>query len=147
VALVFVAFMALSQFVFHSWTGVKALAIASVGFLVPLAATVTTRIEYRVTEAGLERRPLPRRRPGAFREVFRWDRLSEVVPVRYGIKFALRVDEPRPLQRFWKTHLSDAYSGEIHVEAEDRARVLRILAERGFVPAEPDGSDEPDEPA
>lgn len=130
VASVFAAFMAIAHFALHSTTAVKALALAAIGFLVPLVPAVIVRIEYRLTEAGLERRLLARKTPGEFREVFRWSQLDRVIPMRHGLKFTKVLRETNPWRRFWKTHLSDAFSGEVHLEAPDREPVLGILAER-----------------
>jgi hypothetical protein len=130
VALVFLAFMALAYFVLHSVSGVKALAIGAVGATIPLVPAVLRRNEYRLTETGLEKRPIDPKKPRSFTEVFSWQELSRVRPMRRGFKFFLTLDEPRPLRRFWKTHVADAFSGEFHVESEDRERVLGILEER-----------------
>ena len=70
VALVFVVFMALAYFVFDSMTGVKGLALASVGAIVPLIPGVLNRTEYRSTEAGIESRTLDKKNPKEFRKSF-----------------------------------------------------------------------------
>ena len=88
------------------------------------------RVELR-TGTGLERRWLSLKKPGAFQEVFRWDDLSRIVPGKRGFKYYRVLSEPNPLRRFWKAHLSDEYSGEVHVEAADRERILRVLEARG----------------
>lgn len=129
VAAVFVAMMAVSHFMLHSATGVKALALGAVGFILPLVPAVLGRVEYRLNDAGLEKRPLNEKKPRDFEEVFRWDQLSHVTPMRNGFKYFKPVGDVSPLRRFWKTHVSDAYSGEFHVEAEDRDEVLGILDE------------------
>lgn len=130
VALVFTGFIALAFFALHSMTGVKALALGAVAYLVPLVPAALARIEYRVTGRGLERRSLSGKKPGAFRDVFRWDQLDRVNPGKRGFKFTKTLDERRPLRRLWKAHLSDAFSGEVHVEAGDRERVMQIVQER-----------------
>jgi hypothetical protein len=137
VALVFVGCMALAYFVFHSMTGVRALALAAVGFILPLVAGLSSRVEYRLTETGLEQRPLQSKKLQSFQDAFRWDQLDHVVPKKHGIKFYKILNEPKPLRRFWKAHVSDAYSGEIHVETEDRERVLRIVTDHGIPTSKP----------
>jgi hypothetical protein len=52
---VFAAFIAVSIFVFHSPEAVKALVLAAVGALVASVPGVTGRVEYRLTETGIEK--------------------------------------------------------------------------------------------
>jgi hypothetical protein len=137
VALVFVAFIALAFFGFHSMTGVKALAIAALGYFVGFAPGVLTRIEYRLTESGLAQRPVHRKSPAPFKDVFRWEELSHVVPMGHGFKFYRPLAGTGATRRFWQAHVSDAFSGEVHLEAADRERVLRIVAERGIPLSKP----------
>jgi hypothetical protein len=139
VASIYGAFLALAYFVFHSTGAVKGLALAAVGTLVPLLPALTRRIEYRITETGLESRPRRRENPDAFREVFRWDQLSHVVPGRRGFKFTKPNPGSNPLRRFWNAHFSDAFSGEVHLEAEDRERVLRLVETRAATRGTPTG--------
>lgn len=132
VAAVFVAMMAPSYFVFHSMTAVKVLAIVAIGFIVPLFLGVVSRVEYRLTERGLEHRPLDKKELGTFKSVFQLDQLSRVVPMRHGFKFYRHLNESNPFPRFWKAHVSDAFSGEVHVETVDQERVLEILTQYGI---------------
>ncbi len=132
VAVVFVTFIALSYFVFQSMTGVKALALAAVGAIFSLIPGVSGRVEYRLTGGYLEHRPLGKKEPGEFERVFQLDQLSHVVPTRDGFKFYLPLNDSNPLRRFWKSHVSDAFSGEVHVEMVDRERVLDVLAQHGI---------------
>ena len=134
VALIFVGMIAVSHFLVRSPTAVKALALAAIGFIVPLFPGVMSRTEYRLTETGLDKRPLDDKKPKEFQEVFRWDRLSHVVPVKYGFKYYLKLGAVSRLQRFWKYQVSDAHSGEFHIEATDRDEILAVLA-RFDVPA------------
>ncbi len=131
VAAVFIAMMALAYFVVHSTTAVKALAMTAVAAIVPLVPTVLMRVEYRITERALDRRPLDKEKPRTFEEVVRFDQLSHIVPVRHGFKFYRLVTDTNPLRRFWKAHISDAYSGEVRVEAADRESVYEILGQQG----------------
>ncbi len=132
VAVVIVAMMALAYFAFHSMTAVKALAMTAVAAIVPLVPTVLMRVEYRLTESALDHRPVNREKPTTFEELFRLDRLSHIVPMRCGFKFYKHLEEPNSLRRFWKTHFSDDFSGEVHVEKADRERVFESLARRGI---------------
>jgi hypothetical protein len=132
VATVFIVMIVLSYFVFHSLTGVKALVVAAVGAVVPLFIEVVKRIEYRLTEQGLECRPLDSNESRAFKGIFQLDELSHVVPVRHGFKFYRPLNETNPFRRFWKAHISDQYSGEVHVDKEDQERVLKVLAQHGI---------------
>ena len=132
VALVFLAFIALSLFVFHSVSAVKALVAAAVAALVPMVPAVLNRVEYRLTERELASRRLDPKTPRDFKRVFMLDELSHIVPTRCGFKFFNTLDEPSFLRRFWKTHISDAFSGEVHVAKEDQERVVGVLARQGI---------------
>ena len=132
VAAVFLGFIALSFFVFHSMTAVKVLAMTAVAAIVPLVPSVIMRIEYRITERGLDRRTLNRDEPQEYERVFRFDELSHVVSMKFGFKFYLPLKASNPLRRFWMAHVSDEFSGEVHVEPEDRETVRNILAEQGI---------------
>lgn len=138
VALVFVAFMLLAFFVFHSPAAVKALAMAAVGTIASLCASLVAKTEYQLTDSGLEKRPRNEKSPRPFKSVFEWQQLSYIVPVRHGFKYYKVLVEPKPLSRFWKRHVSDAYSGEVHVETGDRDTVLGIVAQRGVPMSKPD---------
>jgi hypothetical protein len=131
VAVVFLVMMAVSYFVVHSMSAVKALATAAVAAIVSLVPTVLMRIEYRLTDRGIERRSQHKAKPKPFESLFRLDELDHVVPIGHGFKYVKVIDESRPFQRFWKRHLSDEFSGEIQVETADRKQVLAILAEKG----------------
>ncbi len=132
VAAVFVATMALAYFVAHSMTAVKALAMTAVVAIVPLVPTVLMRVEYRLTERTIDRRPVDKEKPKNFEEVVRLDQLSHIVPVKHGFKFYKHLEEPSPLRRFWKLHVSDQYSGEVHMELADQERVLEALSQQGI---------------
>ena len=137
VAGIFAAFMAASHFFFHSPTAVKALAGAGIAAVFQLLLGVINRIEYEGTESGLGKRPLKARKPAPFKEIFRWDELGYVVPTKSGFKYFKTVEEPNPFRRFWKTHLSDTVSGEVHVDTEDRERVLGTLEQKGVPMSKP----------
>ena len=137
VAAVFAVMMAVSYFLLHSLTAVKALALGAVGFIVPLLPGLIGKAEYRLTDSGLEKRPLNRKDPKDFKDVFRWDRLSHVVPMKHGFKYYRLIDDSNPFRRFWKAHISDAYSGEFHIEVKDRDEVLNILARHGIPTSRP----------
>ena len=132
VAVVFVAMIALAYFVVHSLTAVKALAMTAVAAIVPLVPTVLMRVEYRLTGETLDRRPVDSEKPRALEELVRLDQLSHIVPMRHGFKFYKNLKEPNPLRRFWKLHVSDKYSGEVHVEKQDQRRVSELLAQHGI---------------
>ena len=59
------------------------------------------------------------------------DRVEYIVRTAHGFKFYLPLDEPNPLRRFFKAHLSDAYSGEVHVDTADQERVVAVLNRYG----------------
>jgi len=132
VAAVFVGMMSISHFVVHSAATVKALALTVVGAIVSLVPAVAGRMEYRLTEQGLEQRSPGEKKSGGFKHVFQMDQLSRVVPKRHGFKYYKKLDESNAVRRFWKLHFSDVYSGEVHAEATDQERVLEILSLNGI---------------
>jgi len=93
---------------------------------------VTSRIEYRLNVRVLERRPQTDKKPKEFETVFQTDELSYVVPMRHGFKFYRLLNESNPFLRFWKVHVSDAHSGEVHVEKADQERVFELMAQHGI---------------
>lgn len=134
---VFLAMMAFSHFLAHSPTAVKALALGAIGFIGPLVPGVLGKTEYRLTEAGLQTRPLNTKAPKDYKEVFLWPQLSHVVPMKYGFKYYKPVGDSSWLGRFWKNHVSDAYSGEFHIEVADRDVVLGIMVRQGIPTSRP----------
>jgi hypothetical protein len=130
VVLVFVGFMALALFVFHSREAVTALAMAAVAAVFATVPGVLERVEYRATEAGLEKRAVRKQQPGEFEGLVRWDELDQVVPLKHGFKFFKPIEETSPFRRFWKKHVSDRYSGEVHVATADLERVLGLVEMR-----------------
>jgi hypothetical protein len=128
VAAVFVVFIGLSYFVFHSMTAVKALAMTAVAAIVPLVPSVLNRIEFRVTDRSIDRRPHGLEPPAEFECLVRLDEVSRIAPVSHGFKFYKPLDEPNPVKRLWKTHFSEDFSGEVHVERADREGVFGVLA-------------------
>lgn len=129
VTAVFLGFMVLAWFVFHSTDAAQALAIAAVGSLVGLAPAVLSRVEYRLTDTGLEKRL---DRPGQareFEEVFAWTELRELSPTRSGFRFHKEVAAASALARLARRHLSAGHSGDLRVEEADRARVSALIGQ------------------
>jgi hypothetical protein len=136
VAAVFAAFMVLAHFVFHSPEAVKALLIAAVGGIAATVPGVIEKVEYQLTDSGLGKRPLKGKKPSQCKDVFRWDELSRVVPTKHGFKYHKTMNETNSIRRFWKAHISDQYSGEVHAEKDDLDRVLGIVErQRDATPA------------
>lgn len=131
---VFLAFIALAFFVFHSTEAVFALATTAVGSLVPLTPMVMSRVEYQFTEAGLRKRPVKEGNTDAFKEAFSWDEVARITPMKHGFKFFKRVEAKNRLVRFWKTHLSEGMSGEFQVEQGERDAVTEIIARQNLLP-------------
>jgi hypothetical protein len=129
VAAVFLAFMALSWFVFGSGTAVRSLAAAGVAALVAMVPGLLARVEYRLTDSGVERRPVRPRDPQPFEPLFSWDELSHVVPTATGFSFYRALDA-RGVARLWKYHVLSGYSGEVHVEPEDMGRIRGLVERR-----------------
>jgi hypothetical protein len=129
---VFAAFIVASLFIFHSPEAVKALLIAAVGAVAATVPSVLSWVEYRATTSGIEKRTVDKHKPRDFEEVFRWDELSRVVPVKHGFKYSKKMIETKPLRRFWRLHISDRYAGEIQVEGQDLERVLGLVERQGI---------------
>ncbi len=134
---VFVGFIALAHFVFHSVEGVKALVLAAIGSVASLIPSTLARIEYRLTEVGLAKRPLRAKRQKEFRDVFSWDQLSHIVPTKTGFKFYKYVEEPSSFRRSIKLLFSGDLSGEFHVATEDRSRVRSMIDSHGIPASKP----------
>ena len=130
VLLLFGAFITVSHFVFHSGDAVKALAIAAFAFIIALLPAILVKIEYRATDAGVEKRSIRAGNPGSYTDAFQWDELSHVVFAKNGFKYFKHMDVRNPILRFLYTQFSDKFSGEIHVEPADWVRVKALLAER-----------------
>lgn len=137
VGVVFAAFMALAHFLFHSPAAVKALAAAGTAAIFQLLLGVVNKVEYRLTESELKKRPLKEKEPAQFESVFRWEELSHVVPIKNGFKYFKQVDQSSKVRQFWNTYLSEAASGEVHLEAEDRERILGVMAGRNIPMSKP----------
>jgi hypothetical protein len=82
--------------------------------------------------AGIAKRSAGKGDAARFTELFGWDDLDFTELKRHGFRYRLQLDENRPARRFWKTHVSDRYSGEVHVAPADRDRVVAFLEERGI---------------
>ena len=131
VGVIFGAFMALAHFVFGSPEAVKALAVAGVGGVASLLPSIAARLEYRLSDAGIAKRPVSRGSPREFKDVFLWAELSHLVPTSSGFKYYKKLDESRPFVRAFKLHVLGDWSGELHVEREDLEQVRALLASRG----------------
>jgi hypothetical protein len=132
VVAVFAAFVVLSIFVFRSPEAVKVLVIAAVASVAATVPGVMEKVEYRLTESGIEKRTVNTTKPREFMDVFRWDQLSHVVPMKHGFKYFKIMNETNPFRRFWKVHVSDQFSGEIHVDRKDLRRILEIVERQGI---------------
>lgn len=132
VVIVFAAFIAAAHFVAHSQETLKALVLVALGAVATTVPGMLMKDEYQATTSGIGRRTLNQKKPRQFEEVFLWDRLSRVVALRRGFKYYVEINEPSPFRRFWKAHLSDRFSGEIHVERPDLERILGVVEGQGI---------------
>ncbi len=137
VVAVFVCFIGLAHFVFHSADAVRALFVALIGGVVGTVPSILNRVEYRITGAGLEKRPFRTESPREFEDVFAWDELSHLVSTSTGFKFYKRLPDSGPVSRFFKLHFSAGYSGDLHVDPRDRARVRAIIDQKGIPTSKP----------
>lgn len=137
VAAVFLAFMAIAWFVFHSGDALRALAATGAGALVALVPGLLARVEYRVDDTGVSRRAVRKRATKEFETLFTWDELDRLVPTRTGYTFYKHVDGSSPIRRFIKRHVMSGYSGRIHVDDGDRSRVRGLLEQRRQAPSLP----------
>lgn len=131
VAGVFLGFIVFAHFVVGSPAAVKALALTSIGAIVPLVPAVLMREEFRLSPTVLEKRKVRRGATEEYDVVVHLAELDHLHPISTGFKFHKTCDETSPFKRFWKIHISDAFSGEVHVEAVDRERVFGVLADLG----------------
>lgn len=129
---VFVGFVVVAYYGFRSADAVKALVIAAVGALVAAVPSVIGKVEYRLNESGIQRRTVNEKKPHQFEGVFNWHELSHVVPMKHGFKYFKTMKETNAVRRFWNLHISDRYSGEIHVERPDLERVLKLVERQGI---------------
>lgn len=136
VAAVFVAFIALSHFVFHSDDAVGALFLTAIGSLAGMAPGVLRKVEYRITPSGVQKRTRAREMR-EFQDVFSWDDLSHWIPTASGFKFYRKARDRRPVRRFLRVHVLAGGSGEVRVEPADRARVWEMLGRTGIPASKP----------
>ncbi len=101
--------------------------VAAVGAIGAATPGVLEKVGYQLTGSGIEKRKSDPKKPGEFTNVFRWDELSHIAPTRHGFKYFKVLNETNALVRFWERHLSDAYSGEVHVGKHDLDRVLGLV--------------------
>jgi hypothetical protein len=135
VLLVFLAFMALAEFGFHSTAAVKALFLAAIPSVAGMIPGLLSRTEYNVTGSGMWKRSLKRAGkgdPSPSKEVFSWDQVDRIVPTSEGFKYYTRIEDKGLFRRVLKLHVLAGHSGEVHVETEDRDRVWATLASHGF---------------
>ena len=131
VVLIFVFFMAISLFDFHSMSAARSLALGAIASIVALLPLVLGKFEYQADESGVRKRPFGKRNKKEFEKVFHWSELSHASALKHGFKYFKTLDEQNPVQRFLKMQFSDRYSGEIHVGKEDQDRVLGLFTDRG----------------
>ena len=132
VAIVFILFIAVSYFGFHSVTAVKGLTYTALASIMSLIPMVFTRAEYRLTQESLEYRPIRKKEQKPYKTLFLLDQLSHVVKIDSGFKFYLILKERNSILRFWKKHISDHYSGEVRLENKDTERVMTTLDKYGI---------------
>lgn len=133
-AVVLAALIPLAVFVFTTIAGTMTLAMTAIGAIVPLLFDLLIRVEYRLTDSGIDKRRMVRQKPAPFKELFRFPEVDSIVLTRYGFKYTKRMDPAPPVRSFLNRHVSDEYSGVVYVEQADRERILAHLAERGVLP-------------
>lgn len=132
VLIIYIIFIAVVYFVIHSKSAITTLALTLVGIVVPLLPGVLKRTEYKLTSQTLEKRMQTRENTEEYKVVFKMNQLDYIVKIKHGFKFYLTIDEQSPYKRFWKKHISDKFSGEVHVESEDINRIIKKLGECGI---------------
>jgi hypothetical protein len=132
VAIVFIFFIAVSYFGFHSVTAVKGLVFTALGSIVSLMPLVFTRVEYRFTQERLESRPIRKKEQHPYKTLFLLDQLSHIVKIDGGFKFYLVLKERNSILRFFKKYISNHYSGEVRLENKDTERVMTTLEKYGI---------------
>lgn len=132
VILIYIVFIGLAYFVFHSATAAKTLAFTLVGIIVPLVPSILKRIEYKLTGHDLMSRTKTPDDKEEYKPVFALDKLDYIVKIKHGFKFYLSIEEKNSSGRFWKKHISDKYAGEVHVETDDVQKVFDLISELGI---------------
>lgn len=132
VVIIYFALIAIVYFGFNSRKVVITLAATLAGIILPLLPGVLKRIEYKLTAQTLEQRPLTPENTTEYKEVFKLNQLDHIVKIKHGFKFYLTIDEQKPFKLFWKKHLSDKFSGEVHVESGDIDRVIETVTKHGI---------------
>lgn len=130
-AVFFAALITLAVFLFNSIAGIMSLAVTAAGTSVALLADLAIRIEYRLSESGVEKRRVRQQNPVPFKEIFRFPDLDYIVPKRYGFKYYKKTDSTSPLRDSFKRRFSEELSGEVYLDDGDRERILAHLTERG----------------
>jgi len=130
-AVFFAALIALAVFLFDSIAGVMSLAVTAVGTSVALLADLMIRIEYRLTESGIEKRRVRQQEPAPFKEIVRYPDLDHIELKRYGFRYFKKTDSTSRHMGSLKRTFSEELSGEVYIEAADRERVLAHLTEHG----------------
>ena len=97
----------------------------------PLVPLLVSRVEYRLSAEALEWRPVRSQQPAEFEVLFELAELDYVKPHSHGFKFFKHLGEASGMRRFFRKHLSDRFSGEVHVEKQDLNTVLGVLAQQG----------------
>jgi hypothetical protein len=132
VSVVFIIFIAVSYFGFHSINAVKALAITALISILSFAPGIFNRIEYRLTKQALEYRPMKKKEQEPYKILFLLDQLSHIVQIENGFKYYLTLNESNPFRKFWKKYMSDKYSGAVNLEKADNKRILSTLDQFGI---------------
>lgn len=130
-ALIFLTCLVVAYFIARSKETITALLAAGATALGTTAPSVMNKVVYRATPDTLEKLPPGKKKKQEYVTVFRWDELSHVKPGKHTFKYFKRFEEPNAVKRFWKLHVSDAWSGEFHVEDGNREEVLALLERLG----------------
>lgn len=131
IAIVFLIFIAIAYFGFHSTNAVQALIYSALGSIVTLLPGVFTFLEYRLSKEKLEYRPIRKKSQKSYKTIFLVKELSHLVKTADGVKYYLKFSENNSIRRFWKKHISDKYSGEVKIPNNDTSKILDTFKNYG----------------
>lgn len=133
VAIVFIAFIVLAYWGFHSLTAVKTLVFTALAYILSVLPMVFGRVEYQLSTHKLESRQIKKQGSTPYKTLFKLEKVSHLVKSSDSLKYYLNFEEPNQFYRFFKKHFSDRYSGEIKVAPKDSAQIIAAFKGLGVV--------------
>jgi hypothetical protein len=133
VAIIFIAFIALAYWGFHSLAAVKTLFFTALAYILSVLPIVFSHLEYRLSAQKLESRQVKKQDPKPYKTLFQLAEVSHLVKSSGSLKYCLNFEEANRFHRFFKKHFSDRYSGEIKLAPKDSEQIIAALKGLGVV--------------